>query len=159
MIGSHYKKQGWHSRLVGGLCSGSLKFGSRISHPWLVSVLCSLSSFKYLGKEKISRKPLQLSRFLLVGLALNSCCYKLWQPNFWCFALNFVEAQDGMLFLSFLDENRRNILMDFRKAFTLFKHCNAREVHCQLSALAKSAYHYASLWWSGKRWKAVYNIN
>ena len=68
---------------------------------------------------------MQLSSFLLVGLALNSYCYKLWQPNFRCFAMNFVEAKDGMLILSFLDEIRGSILMVFLKekrnmAFTLF---------------------------------------
>ena len=33
---------------------------------------------------------LQLSSFLLVGFALNSYCYKLWQPNFRCLALHWL---------------------------------------------------------------------
>ena len=75
---------------------------------------------------------MQLSSFLLVG-------YKLWQPNFCCFAMNFVEAKDGMLILSFLDENRGNMVNGFLKekrntAFTLFKYCNAREGPWQFSA-------------------------
>ena len=62
-IGAEYKKQGWHSRLLCGLWSGGLKFDSRIGHPRLASVLCRLSSFKYLGKEKISRKPCSCQDF------------------------------------------------------------------------------------------------
>ena len=46
---------------------------------------------------------------------IKSILFKLWQPSFRCFALNFVEAQDGMLLLSFLEENRGFILMVFLK--------------------------------------------
>ena len=59
-------------------------------------------------KEKIQRKPLQLSRFLQVGLVLvGASCGGL---IFVCFALNSVEAREGMPVLSFLDENRGNII-------------------------------------------------
>ena len=57
--------------------------------------------------------PSQLSSFLLVGMALNLCSYKLWHPNFRCFALNALEGQEGMLLLSFLDENLGNTLLTF----------------------------------------------
>ena len=59
-------------------------------------------------KKKIPRTPLQLSRFLQVGLAQTSNYISL---IFIDFALNSVEAREGMPLLSFLNDNRENILV------------------------------------------------
>ena len=92
-----------------------------------------------------------MSSFLLVGFALNSYCYKLWQPNFRCFALNFVEAQDGMLLVLFLDENHGNTLMDFLRE-------NLNTVMVERFIASSAPRRTQQIMMISGRWKSMYNI-